>query len=216
MGIRSRRVVRVAGWRKGRRQNRLVKLQRQVRALKPELKCFQLPFTFSNQAAGAAIFYASAIAQGSDVFNRLGDKISQKKVYWQCGMNQAVGTSVTDWRLFLIRDLESNGVVPTVSGAVQAIFTSSDPDNAVIQNNTKERFKIMSVFDWHDPTVALGGERSGIRHAWVRTGTESRYHDATANQTGAGKNAYYVVVMTNTASVTTDLDGVLEFYYTDA
>jgi len=214
--LRPRRVVRIAGWRGNRRRSTLVKLQRQVRALKPELKCFQLPYTFNNQASGATIAYVSNIGQGSDVFNRLGDKISMKKVYNQAFLSGLAIGSQSIWRLFLIRDLESNGIIPTVSGAAQSIFTGADPGSAVVQNNVKERFKIIMIFDWSETTVVNGGTVTNLRTRWKVLNTETKYHDGTANQTGAGKHAYYLVVMTNTGVAVGDILGQLEFYYTDA
>lgn len=216
----ARRVVRVPGWRKWNRGRktataRVAKLQRQVNLLRPEPKenvvAIALPNV--NDAAGG-IQYMSAIVEGVNGNERIGNKIMMQRCNVLLNVGGTSASAGISMKVYLVRDLQSSGVVPVVSGTAQAIFTSFDPMAAFVNFFTKDRFKIMATWSFSDIMLNLGNG-SSYRSSTIRLGTESHYHDATAAQTGAGKHAYYIVVLTQNGADTTDVSGAIEWVFTD-
>lgn len=198
-------------------EQRLMHLTKKVNALNPELKSFQVSGAFTDvSVATGQIAYVTSIAQGSDVFNRIGDKISAKEItvlFKPTG--GAAGTFANLYGLYLIKDMESNGVIPVVSGTAQSIFANPGPLQAIVNTNVKERFKI--VKKWIFGGAALVGSNQIPYHEFkLKLNHVMNFHDATGANTGGGKNAYYLVALSDDASNTIDFSWYAELRFTDA
>lgn len=213
----ARRVVRVPGWRKLQR-NRVSKfrhLQRKVAQLTPERKYDTVAFANNNiTAAAGAISYISALVEGANGSERIGNKVRMLELYVQINTGGSNATQSLMCKTYLVRDLESNGVVPVISGTAQSIFTSFDPNTAFVNFFTKERFKVLRTWLWSEFPMAAGNLPT-YRESRIKLGTYSHFHDATANQTAAGKHAYYLVTLTQDAVGTFDVVGAVEWTFTD-
>lgn len=187
---------------------KLMRLQKQVNALRPEVKMFEgsIVPTFPTNTTGS-IDYISAVSQGSDNTNRIGDKISPKWIDIIVAIT-AGGThsasSVDQVNFYLIKDLESNGVAPIVSGSAQSIFTSPNPVRATLNTNTRERFKI--VKKWIFPYNELfSGNIPFIRQHRLNLSGVTFFHGAGSNNAAAGKNSYWMVALSTQPAVTTEV-----------
>jgi len=216
----ARRVVRVPGWRKWNRGRKtatakVARLQRQVNLLRPEPKRDVVAITLNNVVdTTGAIQYVSALVEGSNGSERIGNKVHMLRcnVLLNCG--GTTGTAGLFTKAYLVRDLESNGVVPVVAGTAQSIFSSTDPNTAFVNFFVKDRFKVLATWTWSDIVLANGNGPS-YRSSTIRLGTDSYFHDATAAQTAAGKHSYYMVVLAQQANDTNDVVGAIEFVFTD-
>lgn len=200
-------------------QGKVNRLQRVVNALRPELKVVAETDVFTNvPAAAGTIIYLTAIGQGSDIVNRIGDRISIKEIELNCeltgGTPAQPGGNLTNFGVYLIKDMESNGVIPVVSGTAQSIFSAAGTLQAMVQPSTRERFKI--VRQWCHNTAELQGGNTPNHWKWVvPCSGQTFYHDTTANQTGAGKNAYYLVCLSEDLGDTVDFAIFSQVRFTD-
>lgn len=192
------------------------KVARLSRAIgRPEVKHFQVGGTIAPTAAAGAIAYLSGIGQGSDDFNRIGSRINLKRLHQMVMMTTTSGvTAVLSYIIYIIKDLESSGVIPVVTGTAQAIFSNANPNQAFIQPAVKDRFKIVTQFEFA-AVENLNGNRSPFRQKVLKRSDNMFYHDATGAQTGAGKNAFYIVALSNDAANTSVFTYESEFSYTD-
>lgn len=198
-------------------EQRLLTLTRKVNALNPELKSYQVSGSFTNVTAAAGqIGYVSSVAQGADVFNRIGDKIQAKEltIYFK-PTGGDTGNFQDLYGVYLIKDLESNGVVPVVSGTAQSIFANPGPLQAIINTNVKDRFKMVKRWVYAGVAVAVGNQNP-YHEFKCKLNHVMNYHDATGAQTGAGKNAYYLVVLSDDAANTIDFSWYAELRFVDA
>lgn len=221
MSTRSKRVV------AGRRRSslyqetldqRLNKLARKVNAIKPELKSFQAASAFTNvDDATGQIVYLSGIVQGGDVNARIGDKITAKSIQVNVKIisgNSATITSLFNYGVYLVRDSQSSGVIPVVSGTAQAIFDNPGPLQAIVNDNTKDRFKIVKKWLFSAGMLASGSCQSQ-KTLYAKLNHTMFYHDGTTAITGAGKNAYYLVCLSDDTTDTVDMAMFTEIRFTD-
>lgn len=201
----------------GQTNARLMKLTRVVNAMKPELKCYQQRTDITNVTGAGAISYVSSILQGSDVVNRLGDRIRAKKVTLQYKLESGftgIAGSTAVYGVYLIKDNQASGLVPVISGTPQAIFTNSSPLAAIIAPTVKDRFTILRSHIFGGPSVGLGNEIP--LHKWVvKQDSITSYQGAGGTIASAGKNAYWIVILTDDAANTVDVSYFAELLFTD-
>lgn len=197
------------------RPGMLVAMKRKLnRIKKPEVKDFQVSSTvFDPTAAAGQIDYVSGIVVGTSDTQRIGKQIRVVKIYVRCALSVTPAAGQDLCMIFLIKDLESNGVVPTISGAVNAIFTSFNPLIAVQQPGTKDRFKIMKQWAFTS-AAALSDYNLPNREFTWNGDIVVNYGDDTAAQTGAAHNALYLVGL-STAD-TFDANYTVDLGFTDA
>lgn len=198
---------------------RLLKLTKKVNALDPELKCYQAAGAFTNvDDATGQINYLTAIAQGTTIQERIGDKIQIKELFINVKLLAgavASAASTALYGVYLIRDMQSSGVLPVVSGTAQSIFAFPGPVQAVINPVTKDRFKIVRKFVFGGG-MAAGGNQLPLCTFKVKLNHVIDWHDGTTAITGAGKNAYYLVLLSDDTNDTVDFATYLEIRFTDA
>lgn len=196
----------------------LATLKRKVNQLNPETKTFQAATSFTNvDDAVGQIVYLSGITIGADVNTRLGEKISVKNISVRFKItsgNSATITNASLYGVYLICDNQSSGVVPVVSGSSQSIFVNPGPLQSDVNVYTKDRFKILRRWIYSAGMLA-GGNQSVMQTFNVKRNHPSQYHDGTAAQSGAGKNSYYLVCMTDDTADTIDLAIWTQILYTD-
>jgi len=198
---------------------RLLKLQRKVNALDPELKCSQASGSLSNVSdTTGSILYLSGIAAGTTVQERVGEKIHVKQLNLNVKLVSDATTTITStavYGVYLIKDVLSNGVVPTISGGAQAIFLNPGPTQAMINPSTKDRFKIIRKFVYGGGMAASGSQNPLVSFK-VKLNHAMDFQDNSAAQTGAGKNSYYLVILTDDTADQVDFATFREILFTDA
>lgn len=213
----ARRVLRIPGWRRFNR-NRIARfkhLQKKVARLTPEKKYDVVAFAQNNiTAAAGAISYLSALVEGANGSERIGNKVRILELAIQINTGGSGATQSLMCKTYLVRDLESNGVVPVISGTAQSIFSSFDPNTAYVNFFTKDRFKVLKTWLWSEFCMAAGNLPT-YKEGRLKLDTYSYFHDATANQTAAGKHAYYLVTLTQDVVGTFDVVGAVEWTFTD-
>lgn len=198
-------------------QAKLSRLQRQVALLKPETKIFQSTGSFTNMTAGTYyVQYLSAIAQGSDKVNRIGNTIRPKGLHLKGALQDWVTSAQGDaYYMAIVLDRDSNGVVPTASGTAESIFTSANFYSALVQENTADRFKIL--WDNTATSYAMTNGLKGYPFIELRSALSSAmtFRDTSAAQTGAGKNALYLVLLPIASNSLVDFNFGWEITFTD-
>lgn len=208
-----------AGTQAKKQRVEITKLKRQVARLKPELKICPVAISFTNLPNTGAVGYLSGVAQGSNETERDGNQIRPQyiDVKIQLTSNLPTQTATTApylYSAYIIKDMQSSGTVPTVSGTVNSMFVGNGPYTAFIQYNTRDRFKILKEFHWNNAGLNNGAQPS-MKSARVRLSGVTDFHDTTAAQASAGKNAYYLVMLTNDPAALVDFDAFIQFAYTD-
>lgn len=189
------------------------RLQRQVALLRPEEKVFQGSLSVNNitQAAGS-IQYVSLVLQGSGDSNRIGDTIRPTYIR-VVGLVNPFG-SVTQMRMFLVKDMQSNGLVPTIAGA-NAILTSFVPRIALPNVANRKRFKIIWEYSMTDNQALQGVDGSPYWDTGrIPLSGVTTYQGTAAAQADALKNQYYFVTIVDGAD-TLDYNAGYEIGFTD-
>lgn len=198
---------------------KLARLQRQVAALRPEVKLFETG-TFVPGAApvptAGVISPLTLIAQGTNAENRIGDicrAVSLEVKILPSTNSTIVAASVASYSFLIVKDLESNGVLPTISGA-NGIFVSNTPVGCIQQAETSKRFKILAQRTFTLTEINLS--RNVFIRWFLKFNHQMTFHDATATQTACGKNAMYIVMLTddpgiNASHASYNVSAVLRF-----
>lgn len=193
-------------------------LQRKVALLRPETKVLQTLVNISNVAdTVGSITYISGVAQALTDTGRIGDKIRVTSVSGSISVyNQFSVVSGNLYSVFIVKDLDSSGVVPVISGTAQSIFSSFNSRTSFPQTGTTDRFKILARKDFASNAAALGGPQSGTYQTFnIKMNHTLTYRDTSSAQTGAGKNALYMVVLTDDINDAVDLVAPIAITYTD-
>lgn len=195
--------------------SQLVALKRKVSRLSPEVKDHQVSSaTFDPTTAAGAIVYVSNIGTGTSDNQRVGKKvvISRIKVRLSIAGLPAAAAAPLYCSVYLIKDAESAGTVPTISGAATSIFTSFDPTTAMEARENKDRFKILN--QWHfDQNTAQSDYNILNRAVDYKCNHVLHFSDDSTTQAAAGKNALYLVALTTSDDI--DMNFACEFDFTD-
>jgi len=195
---------------------KILRLQRTVAALRPEVKQLQTVTTISNLAqATGNIAYISGVAQGTTDASRIGDTIRPKYLnVSQYFINP--GATAGFYSTFVVLDKESNGVVPVISGTAQAVFSTFNNTEVFTNPSTEKRFKILKRFDVSSASHLSGAPGGSlVQHARIPLSGMMHFHDTSSAQTGAGKNALYLITITNDSTNVADFSLTSQLGFTD-
>lgn len=190
------------------------RLQRQVALLKPEVKEIFTTASTSNvtQAAGL-VQYVSDVIQGTAESNRIGDTIRCTEIEVRGFISDTA--NVTTARLMLVKDNDSNGVIPSISGTAQSILTSFSARQTYPANQTSKRFTIIYNEVWNGVNATLGTGNGGmIQSGPIMLRGVSTFSSSAGTNADAGKNQYYLVLLVDGAD-TADINAVVRLRYTD-
>jgi len=192
---------------------KVTRLQRQVALLKPETKIFYASGSQSNvtQAAGV-IMYHSDVVQGTADNNRIGDSIRPQWIQLR-GMCNISGQ--TTFRVMLVKDSDSNGVVPSIAGAAESIFIDFLARTCFRNSLTHKRFTVLYDKFVNDRQLTYGANGGGYFDSGkIKLSGVTTYRASAGNNTDAGKNQYYVVIVVDDAD-TADFNWKTEMGFTD-
>lgn len=195
---------------------KLLRLQRTVAALKPEVKrLFTLVAITNLPSATGSISYISGIAQG--VFNteRVGDSVRPIRLDVRFNMVGANAGTGFLYSLFIVKDKTSNGTVPSVAGT-GGVLTSANSVTAFQNELTKSRFQILKRVDVSSNTYTFGtpGVHPFSSHSF-KLSSPMNYQDTSGGQTGANTNALYLIVISNDGTDVADFSLQSELHFTD-
>jgi len=193
-------------------------LQKKVALLRPETKVLQTTVNVTNVTdTVGSITYLSGVAQALTDTGRIGDKIHVTNISGAISAyNNVAAANNYIYSVFIIKDSDSNGVVPVISGTAQAMFTSFNARLAFTQTGTTERFKILARHDFAANAAALGGPQSGTFQKFnIKLNHTLTYRDTSSAQTGAGKNALYMVIITDDTADVVDFVAPVAIEYVD-
>lgn len=193
---------------------KVTRLQRQVALLRPEEKVFQGTLSVVNvtQAAGS-ISYVSAVLQGSADSNRVGDTIRPTYIR-MIGLVNPFG-SVTQVRMFVVKDMQSNGAIPTIGSATSSILTTFLPRTALPNVANRKRFKILWEYSMTDNQAAQGVDGSPYWDTGrIPLSGVTTFQATTGAVADALKNQYYFVAIVDGAD-TLDFNAAYEIGFTD-
>jgi len=167
-----------------------------------------------DDAAGG-IALVSGIAQGTNIDNRIGDYIHAKKFDINVKITSGVAAagSHAQYRVLLVLDKDSNGVVPTISGVANAIMTGSQPINQ-LSRVTAGRFKILRD-KIVGATALQNGDHEFIWRWEVVLNHKMTFRGTSAAQTDVGKNALYLVCLSDDTADAVDFASSQQLGFTD-
>lgn len=200
--------------------SRLTQLKRQVAQFKPETKMIAVSQGIANVTDTAgAIIYVSGIAQGTDFDDRLGSKVRAQFMELNVALTSVVADTGAEpstlYAVYLVKDMMSNGSLPSISGAAGSIFQAFSPIGGYVVPTNRDRFKVLRQWDLSAADFSSANVKSMVKWRVPLSGL-TEYIDTTAAVTGAQKNAYYVVALSNQTTDLVDFNVNGFFHYTDA
>lgn len=198
----------------------LTQLKRKVARFTPETKMIQIGQSLPNVAdTTGGILYISGIAQGADFDDRLGSKVHAVMMELNVSVtstNSDVGTGLNEmFSLYLIKDAMGTGSLPAIAGTQNAVMASLSPLAGFVSPLNRDRFKILRQWDTSAALLSNGTDLS-VQKWRVPLSGLTEFTDTTASITGAQKNAYYLVALTNAPSDVVDFSVNGFFHYQDA
>lgn len=192
----------------------LTQLKRKISRFKPEVKNQPINIVISNVGTGVgSISLLSGIAQGVDYNNRLGSKIHPVHLDINVSLTSGYSTNPNDlYGCYLVKDNMSAGALPVIAATKDAIMQGFAPETAQVQPLTLDRFTIMREWLINGASMTQGNQPSLVRWRVPLSGL-TEFTDTTNAVTGAQRNAYYIVVLTDDTAGTVDfaVDGYFRF-----
>ena len=195
---------------------KLKRLQRVVSALRPETKTFTTIGTLSSISTSAGVIgLISGVATGSTDSTRIGKRIRLTNLNFMLKVQATMGSSQADHlSVYVIRDKQCNGVLPTITGSADSIFSSSDPLTAVMVPSNRDRFKVV----WQGHMDAPEQTNSTLKfspYAKYKLNDVCTFQADTALIGSADQNAYFIVALCNDASLAGVCYYTAQFDFTD-
>jgi len=197
---------------------KLIRLQRVVSALKPELKYAQTAVANTNIGGAGQISYITPIGQGTDYNQRVGNKVRCK---W---LN--IGIEVLGWSststgfrgdVYVIKDKMNQGALPTATGASPAVLTTADPGTAFLNRQDNDRFVVLHKFKFGSNSFGSGGPLGGVCQEKMiyLNDMPMEFEGTSAAVASASKNSIFLVLITNDSASAADFYTVAELCYSD-
>lgn len=194
--------------------NQLRLLKRKVNALKPETKIALATGTFTNVVtAVGAISYLLQVAQGVTKSTRLGDQIRVKRIQFRMLGTSAVTTVGVCNRIFLVRDYASIGGSFSITGGITSFLNVATSLGQVVAQNV-DRFKVIKDVTYA-PLQQTSGTISGEILWDIPMDLLVDFTSTGATSSDSGKNALYIVVVTDDTAGTQDWSYSANIHYTD-
>jgi len=194
--------------------SKLVRLQRTVNLLKPEVKCAQFTGSFANVVGGTgAIDYLSQVAQGVTKGARLGDQIRVTRLQIRIQGTAPVANSSVVNRIIIVRDKSQVGGTPSISGGVTSIFSSGNSTALQLPNNM-DRFQIMKDV-MYSPNEQVLGNKSGEYAFDMKLNLLTDFISTGASVANSSKNAMYIIVLTDDTTNVQDWAWTVNLHFTD-
>lgn len=195
-------------------QQQLALLKRKVNALKPEVKIAAATGTFTNVAqAVGAIDYLTQIGQGVTKTGRLGDQIRLIRVQFRIQGTSPVATAGIINRIMIVKDTQAVAGTPSITGGVTSIFNNGVPLTMQTAGNM-DRFQVLKDYSY-SAVAASNGNNMGCFNFDMKCNILTDFTSTGATAASSGKNALYVVVLTDDGTSVQDWAYQANLYFTD-
>lgn len=175
------------------------RLARKVNYLMPEIK-FTDNFNAGTISDTASVSYISNIAQGDDDSQRDGNQIRVNYIWGRWSTVVADTTNVV--RILIIKDKNSNGVVPLETEIFETVNNPYSPINSRYLHRFKVKYDKLACASAAGPQVATG-------KFFIRCNKAITEYIGTAATTAAsGINSYWLVRISDSAAVGNPYIGV--------
>jgi len=213
--------------------SKVVKLEKLVRGLKPEVKYIDVSLSTTNVPTTGTVIHLTPVAQGTAVNARVGDLISTLwwEVNFQVRFTDSVLTSVSQdpcFRFYVIRDNQQQP--DTAPTAAQLVDNPALPPIQLLelQSAMQRRFNVLfdskpqilcpGIFSVSTPNTSIVFPFKTQFNLHRKCKGQVRFNGA--NGTDQQKGALYLVVCSNMvdagAAATFDFSGTSRVAYTDA
>lgn len=207
----------------GSLKSQVKSLQRYVKKLAPEVKNADISINASNVTNTGNVIHISAIAQGSNVSNRIGDSINVTRIDFGVEISKSTDApgpiTAGVVRFAIVQDKQQ---VPDTAPAAVDIWTSANPLTAFPNVAQQDRFRVLYMSPVMSiPRMSLDTDTNvGIPTAnnWVTGSVTCNItveYNGTAS-TDQQKNGLYFVTLTDDAVGTMDTSGSLRISFTDS
>lgn len=208
---------------KGTLTSQVKSLQRFVKKLAPEVKSADISINTTNLTSAGSVIHLSAIAQGSNLSNRIGDSINVTRLDFGLEISKSTDApgpiTAGTVRFAIVQDKQQ---VPDTAPAAADIFTNANPLLDFPNTAQQDRFRVL----WISPILSIPrmsldtDTNVGIPtiNNFVTGSVNCRItveYNGTAS-TDQQKNGLYFVSLTDDAVGTMDTSGVLRISYTDS
>lgn len=210
---------------------KVAKLQKVVKGIKPEVKYAEITSSFPNisDTAGGVV-HQTQIAAGTDLQNRIADKIRIKAIRLQVRIStssNSIGVLPTNEefsRFLLVQDLQQ--VSDTTPAASAIVTTPSSPQFPTPALDSNGRFKWLWVSPlFYHARITSGATVAALITPLTPSQNPIAYYTKTKcdipvtyNGTATSdiqKNGLYLVCLTNLAADTLDADANIRFDFID-
>lgn len=210
---------------------KVAKLQKVVRGIAPEVKYFSANSIFSNVAdTVGSVAGQLTIAAGTDLFDRISDRIRIKAIRLQVRVDvstASLGTNPTNGeftRFLLVQDLQQvSDTIPAAGVIVRSTSTPQFPEPS-LDNNGRFKWLWVSPLFSHARicdskaiaalTTPLTPSQSPVAYYTKARCDIPVIFNGTAS-TDIQKNGIYLVCITNLAADTLDADANIRFDFID-
>ncbi len=155
------------------------------------------------------VVYVSALAQGTDVSNRVGDSIRIQGLSYAFTLyGNTASTGVTQVRVMLVRDLQNQGATPTTTDVITNLSAVAQP--VYLQ---RTRYNIL-----YDESVLLFRETGPLvdmRKGSIAQNGHIRYRGTTTAVTSAAEGSLFLMAFSTAVSNAPTLDYSVRLLYTD-
>lgn len=198
-------------------QQQLMQLKRKVARIAPEKKVNVISQSVSNvDDATGGIAYISGLAQGVDFVNRVGERVYYDHLELNVAVTSGASSNFTAlYAAYLVKDVMSTGAFPSIAGTPQSIFASTSPIGGHINPLMRDRFKVLRRWDFNGVAI-ISGNTPAMQRWSVSLSGPSEFLDTTSAVTAAGKNSYYVVILSNDSADVIDFNINGQMIFTDA
>lgn len=155
------------------------------------------------------VMYVSALSQGVDISNRVGDSIRLQGLHYAFGLTASASATLIHWtRILLVRDLENQGALPATLDVISGLSDVAFPNYI-----NRDRFNIL-----YDETVFFCpgiGPVADLRKGTIPLNGHILYRGTTTAATSASKGSLFLIAFSSLASNNPSLDHNVRILYTD-
>lgn len=189
--------------------------ERAVKGVKFLSKLINIETKFADFIANTGVtttpivVYVSALAQGLDISNRVGDSIRLQGLQYAFSISVSLLCTGPNWiRILLVRDLQNQGAAPVLTDVLTGLSSVALPN--YIQSS---RYNIL-----YDETVAFVrevGPMVDIRKGTIPLNGHVKYRSTSAAAASAAEGSLFLMAVSSLAVNNPSLDYCVRLTYTD-
>jgi hypothetical protein len=185
---------------------------KQVRKLiNVETKNLSTTITSTTVDMAGTVTPLTLIPQGSDQVQRIGDSVHLSSVFVGAYVTMHASAAHTCVRFILVRDLENQGVAPSIGSIILSNGTAEHVVAPYV-HKLRERWGVLG-----DDIFAMSSGESTVLLKWnIAHRGQVRFLTTGSDQASQGAGSVYLVMVSNEPTNMPTVKGIAEVLYTDS